>query len=99
VLLYLESLGNPRKFSRVSRRLAGRKPVVALKSGRTTQGVPVGQMVRRSQLPPASIESMFRQSGLIRVDTTANCSTSPNCSRTSHCRRDAGSRSSATPTP
>ena len=70
VLLYLESLGNPRKFSRVSRRLAGRKPVVALKSGRATQGVPVGQMVRRSQLPPASIESMFRQSGLIRVDTT-----------------------------
>ena len=44
--------------------------MVALKSGRTTQGVPVGQMVRRSQLPPASIESMFRQSGLIRVDTT-----------------------------
>ena len=70
VLLYLESLGNPRKFSRVSRRLAGRKPVVALKSGRATQGVPVGQMVRRSQLPPASIESMFRQSGLIGVDTT-----------------------------
>ncbi|NIK59681.1 GNAT family N-acetyltransferase [Kribbella shirazensis] len=70
VLLYLESLGNPRKFSRVARRLAGRKPVVALKSGRATQGVPVGQMVRRSQLPAATIESMFRQSGLIGVDTT-----------------------------
>jgi acyl-CoA synthetase (NDP forming)/RimJ/RimL family protein N-acetyltransferase len=70
VLLYLESLGNPRKFSRVARRLAGRKPVVALKSGRATQGVPVGQMVRRSQLPPAAIESLFRQSGLIGVDTT-----------------------------
>ncbi|MFD7155136.1 GNAT family N-acetyltransferase [Kribbella sp. NPDC059898] len=70
VLLYLESLGNPRKFSRVSRRLAGRKPVVALKSGRATQGVPVGQMIRRSQLPPATIEAMFRQSGLIGVDTT-----------------------------
>ncbi len=70
VLLYLESLGNPRKFSRVSRRLAGRKPVVALKSGRATQGVPLGQMVRRSQLPAATVESMFRQSGLIGVDTT-----------------------------
>jgi acyl-CoA synthetase (NDP forming)/RimJ/RimL family protein N-acetyltransferase len=70
VLLYLESLGNPRKFSRVARRLAGRKPVVALKSGRSTQGVPLGQMVRRSQLPPATIESLFRQSGLIGVDTT-----------------------------
>ncbi|MFD3401906.1 GNAT family N-acetyltransferase [Kribbella sp. NPDC058693] len=70
VLLYLESLGNPRKFSRVSRRLAGRKPVIALKSGRATQGVPVGQMIRRSKLPPATVESLFRQSGLIGVDTT-----------------------------
>jgi acyl-CoA synthetase (NDP forming)/RimJ/RimL family protein N-acetyltransferase len=70
VLLYLESLGNPRKFSRVSRRLAGRKPVIALKSGRATQGVPVGQMIRRSKLPSATIESLFRQSGLIGVDTT-----------------------------
>ncbi|WP_406055283.1 GNAT family N-acetyltransferase [Kribbella sp. NBC_00889] len=70
VLLYLESLGNPRKFSRVARRLARRKPVIALKSGRATQGVPLGQMVRRSQLPAATIESLFRQSGLIGVDTT-----------------------------
>ncbi|WP_279580283.1 CoA-binding protein [Fodinicola feengrottensis] len=32
VLLYLESFGNPRKFARVARRLARRKPVVAVKS-------------------------------------------------------------------
>ncbi|WP_420371363.1 GNAT family N-acetyltransferase [Kribbella amoyensis] len=70
VLLYLESLGNPRKFSRVSRRLASRKPVIALKSGRATQGVPLGHTVRRSQLPPATVDSLFRQSGLIGVDTT-----------------------------
>jgi acyl-CoA synthetase (NDP forming)/RimJ/RimL family protein N-acetyltransferase len=70
VLLYLESLGNPRKFSRVARRLARRKPVVALKSGRATQGVPLGHTVRRSQLPSATIDSLFRQSGLIGVDTT-----------------------------
>jgi acyl-CoA synthetase (NDP forming)/RimJ/RimL family protein N-acetyltransferase len=70
VLLYLESLGNPRKFSRVARRLAGRKPVVALKSGRATQGVPLGRTVRRSELPAATVDSLFRQSGLIGVDTT-----------------------------
>ncbi|HEU4948940.1 MAG TPA: GNAT family N-acetyltransferase [Kribbella sp.] len=70
VLLYLESLGNPRKFSRVARRLACRKPVIALKSGRATQGVPLGHTVRRSQLPPATVDSLFRQSGLIGVDTT-----------------------------
>jgi len=70
VLLYLESLGNPRKFNRVARRLAGRKPVIALKSGRATQGVPLGHTVRRSQLPPATADALFRQSGLIGVDTT-----------------------------
>jgi acyl-CoA synthetase (NDP forming)/RimJ/RimL family protein N-acetyltransferase len=69
VLLYLESLGNPRKFSRVARRLARRKPVIALKSGRATQGVPLGHTVRRSQLPAATVDSLFRQSGLIGVDT------------------------------
>ena len=42
VLLYLESIGNPRKFSRIARRVGRSKPVVAVKSGRTTQGVPVG---------------------------------------------------------
>ena len=34
VLLWLESFGNPRKFARLARALARRKPVVALKSGR-----------------------------------------------------------------
>ena len=69
VLLYLESVGNPRKFSRVARRLARCKPVVALKSGRSTQGVPIGHTVRRSSLPQATIDSLFRQSGMIGVDT------------------------------
>ena len=34
-MLYLESLGNPRKFSRIARRLARQKPVVVVKSGRS----------------------------------------------------------------
>src|ERR671918_1882463 len=36
VLLYLESFGNPRKFSRIARRVSRRKPIVAVKSGRST---------------------------------------------------------------
>ncbi len=69
VLLYLESIGNPRKFSRVARRVARRKPIVAVKSGRTTQGVPVGHAVRRSVAPQAAVDAMFRQAGVIQVDT------------------------------
>ena len=33
VLLYLESFGNPRKFGRLARRVARRKPILALKAG------------------------------------------------------------------
>jgi acyl-CoA synthetase (NDP forming)/GNAT superfamily N-acetyltransferase len=71
VLLYLESLGNPRKFSRLARRVASSKPVVAVKSGRSTQGVPLGHAVRRSSVPVAALDALFRQSGVIRVDTLA----------------------------
>ena len=35
ILLYLESFGNPRRFARIARRVARRKPIVAVKSGRT----------------------------------------------------------------
>jgi acyl-CoA synthetase (NDP forming)/RimJ/RimL family protein N-acetyltransferase len=71
VLLYLESLGNPRKFARLARRVASAKPVVAVKSGRSTQGVPLGHSVRRSAAPVAALDALFRQSGVIRVDTLA----------------------------
>ncbi|MEP6932787.1 MAG: GNAT family N-acetyltransferase, partial [Nitrospirota bacterium] len=35
ILLYLESFGNPRRFARIARRVARRKPIVAIKSGRS----------------------------------------------------------------
>ncbi|MFT4187672.1 MAG: GNAT family N-acetyltransferase [Aeromicrobium sp.] len=69
VLLYLESIGNPRKFSRIARRVSAVKPIVAVKSGRSTQGVPVGHTVRRSSAPQAAVDAMFRQAGVIQVDT------------------------------
>lgn len=69
VLLYLESLGNPRKFSRLSRAVAEVKPVVAVKSGRSTQGVPLGHTVRPIEAPAEALDAMFRQSGVILVDT------------------------------
>ncbi len=71
LLLYLESIGNPRKFSRIARRTSLRKPIVAVKSGRSSQGIPLGHTVRRSALPPAAVDAMFAQSGVIQVDTLA----------------------------
>jgi acyl-CoA synthetase (NDP forming)/GNAT superfamily N-acetyltransferase len=69
VLLYLESIGNPRKFSRIARRVARRKPIVAVKSGRTTQGTPLGHAVARTSAPASAVDAMFRQAGVIQVNT------------------------------
>ena len=69
ILLYLESIGNPRKFSRIARRVSRVKPVIAVRSGRTTQGVPMGHAVRQIAAPPQAVDAMFRQAGIIQVDT------------------------------
>jgi len=68
VMLYLESIGNPRKFSRIARRVGRVKPVVAVRSAGATQGVPLGHTVRRSDIPHAAIEAMYDQAGVIGVD-------------------------------
>ena len=69
VLLYLESIGNPRKFSRVARRVSRRKPIVAVRSGRSSQGVPMGHAVRKIGAPPEAVDAMFRQAGIIQVES------------------------------
>ena len=68
--LHLESIGNPRKFSRVARRLAAVKPVVVMTAGRSGQVVPPGHAVRATQVPGRVLTQVLRQSGVIRVDNT-----------------------------
>lgn len=69
VLLYLESIGNPRKFSRIARRVSRRKPIVAVRSGRSSQGVPMGHAVRKIGAPAQAVDAMFRQAGIIQVES------------------------------
>ncbi|MER6946079.1 GNAT family N-acetyltransferase [Nonomuraea sp. NPDC000554] len=64
ILLYLESLGNPRKFTRLARRIASVKPIVVVKSG----GSPAGHSAEALRLSDSAISSLFSQAGLIRVD-------------------------------
>jgi acyl-CoA synthetase (NDP forming)/RimJ/RimL family protein N-acetyltransferase len=66
--LYLESVGNPRKFSRIARQLALRKPVIVVHSAISSYGVPPGHRVRPSRVPPAAFDAMLRQAGVIRVE-------------------------------
>ena len=67
--LYLESIGNPRKFSRIARRLSRSKPVIVAKSDVMGLQLPPGHAVRTTQAPPGALDAMFRQSGVIRVET------------------------------
>ncbi|MEU2132165.1 GNAT family N-acetyltransferase [Streptomyces sp. NPDC018352] len=68
-LLYLESLGNPRKFTRLARRTAAVKPVVVVKGARHSGSTPPGHAVPISRIPDATVSALMRQAGVIRVDT------------------------------
>ena len=70
ILLYLESFGNPRKFARIARSITPTKPVVAVKSGRTTAGSRAATS-HTGALATAEVtsEALFTQAGVIRVDT------------------------------
>ncbi|MFA9432282.1 GNAT family N-acetyltransferase [Egicoccus sp. AB-alg2] len=70
ILMYLESFGNPRKFSRVARRVSRRKPIVAVKSGRTSAGVRAASSHTAAiSSGDTAVEALFRQTGVIRTDT------------------------------
>ncbi|MEU2040792.1 bifunctional acetate--CoA ligase family protein/GNAT family N-acetyltransferase [Nocardia niwae] len=62
VLLYLESFGNPRKFSRIARRVARTKPIVAVSSGRSV-AQPAKDMDR------SIVRDLFAQAGIVQVDS------------------------------
>ncbi|MEU7049286.1 bifunctional acetate--CoA ligase family protein/GNAT family N-acetyltransferase [Streptomyces eurythermus] len=66
VLMYLESIGNPRKFTRLARRTAAAKPLVVVQG---TGTAPQGHAVRATRLPYATVSALLRQAGVIRVDT------------------------------
>lgn len=53
VLLHLQGFGNPRKFTRIARRLGRTKPVIALKSGHGAGDV--------------AVDALFASAGVVRV--------------------------------
>ena len=70
VLLYLESLGNPRRFGQLARRVSRTKPIVVVKAGRTAAGSRAAAShtagLAASEL---AIDGLFQQAGVIRADT------------------------------
>jgi acetate---CoA ligase (ADP-forming) len=70
VALYLESFGNPRAFSRIARRVAQRKPILALKGGSTGAGSrAAGSHTAALAGSDVAVDALFRQAGVIRAHT------------------------------
>ncbi|MEV7195525.1 GNAT family N-acetyltransferase [Streptomyces sp. NPDC093510] len=68
-LMYLETIGNPRKFTRLARRSAVTKPLVVVQGARHSGITPTGHAVQATRLPHATVSALLRQAGVIRVDT------------------------------
>jgi acyl-CoA synthetase (NDP forming)/GNAT superfamily N-acetyltransferase len=69
VALYLESFGNPRRFARIARALARRKPVIAVVAGRSVAGRRAGAShTAASAAPDVAVETLCAQAGIIRVE-------------------------------
>jgi len=70
-LLYIESFSDPRRFSRLARRIGRRKPIVVVKSGRSVSGgratgSHTGAMLSASDV---TVDALFEQAGVIRTET------------------------------
>jgi acyl-CoA synthetase (NDP forming) len=69
IALYLESLGNPRKFARIARRVGAKKPIVALKAGRTSAGVRGARShTAAAASPDVTVTALLQSAGVIKVD-------------------------------
>jgi acetyl coenzyme A synthetase (ADP forming)-like protein len=85
ILLYLESFGNPRRFGRIARRVARRKPILAMKSGTTSSGARAASSHTAALAgSETAVEALFHQAGVLRaatleelIDASALLSTQP----------------------
>ena len=70
ILLYLESFGDPRRFMELARRLGRRKPIIAVKSGRTESGARAASSHTGSLAGlDVAADALLGQAGVIRTDT------------------------------
>jgi acetate---CoA ligase (ADP-forming) len=70
ILMYLETFGNPRHFTRIARRVARKKPIIVVKSGRSLAGARAasshtGALAGRD----STVDALLAQCGVLRADT------------------------------
>ena len=73
-LLYIESFSDPRRFSRVARRVGREMPVVVVKSGRSAAGQRATGSHTGALLAASDVtaDALFEQAGVIRTETLSD---------------------------
>lgn len=70
ILMYLENFGNPRKFTRIAREVTRRKPIIAVKAGRTAAGARAASSHTGALAGvDSATDALLAQCGVIRVDS------------------------------
>jgi acetyl coenzyme A synthetase (ADP forming)-like protein len=68
ILMYVENFGNPRRFLDIASRLTKRKPIVILKSGRSTVGARAATSHTGAlAASDAAVDAMLAQAGALRA--------------------------------
>ncbi|MFO1077088.1 MAG: acetate--CoA ligase family protein [Planctomycetota bacterium] len=70
ILLYLESVGEPQEFVQVAREVARKKPIIAVKSGRSDAGARAASSHTGSIAgADLAVDTLLQQCGVLRVDS------------------------------
>ena len=73
ILMYLESFGNPRRFTSLARRVTRKKPVITVKAGRTAAGARAASSHTGSIVGlDIATDSLLEQCGILRVGSMAD---------------------------
>jgi len=70
ILLYLENFGDPRRFTEVARKITRKKPIIAVKAGRTAAGArAISSHTGALAGLDVGTEALFDQCGVLRVSS------------------------------
>ncbi len=70
IVLYQESFGEARKFGRIARRVSHKKPIIAVKAGRSKVGAAAATSHTGAlAASDVAVDALFRHAGVIRVTT------------------------------
>ncbi|HSU15877.1 acetate--CoA ligase alpha subunit [Longimicrobium sp.] len=70
ILMYLENFGNPRTFTRLAREITRTKPIIVVKSGRSSAGARAASSHTGALAgADSAIDALLRQCGVLRAET------------------------------